>query len=186
MAGELCELMDSGSRDLSESCGQWFLVSTQTGREDLAALHLSRQGYRPFVPSSWRTIRHARKIRTERAAYFPGYLFVPLDLERDCWRPIDGTIGVLRVVKANGRPLPAPRGLVDALIAMTDATGSLDLVGAAPKPGQSARIIRGPFADQLVTIDSLKGAERVRVLLQLMNNTVPVEVSRQDLALSQV
>ncbi|MBP6689806.1 MAG: hypothetical protein KA153_07430, partial [Hyphomonadaceae bacterium] len=87
---------------------RWFLVNTQSGREQLASLHLARQGYRPFVPSSWRSIRHARKIRTVRAAYFPGYLFVPLDLERDRWRPIDGTVGVLRIVKASGRPQPAP------------------------------------------------------------------------------
>ncbi len=178
--------MDEAPQHLTPDRARWFLVNTQTGREDLASLHLSRQGYRPFVPSSWRSIRHARKIRTERSAYFPGYLFVPLALERDRWRPIDGTMGVLRLVKANGRPLPAPQGLVETLISMTDAAGSLDLVGAQLAPGQSAKIIRGPFADHLVTIESLKGGERVRVLLQLMTNTVPVEVSRQDLALSHV
>lgn len=178
--------MDSASPNLMPTQERWFLVNTQTGREELACLHLRRQGYRPFLPSTWRSIRHARKIRTERAAYFPGYLFVPLDVKCDRWRPIDGTIGVLKIVKANGRPLPAPIGLVEGLIELTDATGSLDRVGAELAPGQSAKIIRGPFADQLVTIEGLRGPERVRVLLQLMNNTVPIEVSRQDLALSQV
>lgn len=176
--------MESPAPQPSSANERWYLVNTQTGREELASLHLRRQGYRPFVPSSWRSIRHARKIRTERAAYFPGYLFVPLDVASDRWRPIDGTIGVLRLIKANGRPLPAPVGLVENLLALTDANGSLDLVGADLAPGQSAKIIRGPFADQLVTIDALKGAERVHVLMQIMNNIVPLEVSRQDLALT--
>lgn len=180
--------MESQNPTASKPASQerWCLVNTQSGREQLASLHLSLQGYRPFVPTSWCSIRHARKIRTVRVAYFPGYLFVPLDLDRDRWRPIDGTVGVLRLVKANGRPLPAPAGLVETLLSMTDPTGALDLVGARLAPGQSARIIRGPFADQLVTIESLKSGDRVRVLLQLMSNTVPVEVSRQDLALTQV
>ena len=161
---------------------RWFLVNTQSGREQLASLHLARQGYRPFVPSSWRSIRHARKIRTERVAYFPGYLFVPLDFERDRWRPIDGTVGVLRIVKASGRPQPAPIGLVEALIEMVGADGALDLAGAQLKVGQSVRLIRGPFAEQFAIVSSLGDAERVRVLLAMMGQSIPVEVARQDLA----
>ncbi len=161
---------------------RWFLVNTQSGREQLASLHLARQGYRPFVPSSWRSIRHARKIRTERVAYFPGYLFVPLDLDRDRWRPIDGTVGVLRIVKASGCPQPAPVGLVEALLDMVGADGALDLAGPELKPEQIVRIIRGPFAEQFAKVESFGGEERVRVLLTMMGQTIPVEVARQDLA----
>lgn len=163
---------------------RWFLVNAQTGREALACAHLERQGYRPFLPSTWRSIRHARKIRTERCAFFPGYLFVPLDLDRDRWRPIDGTIGVLRLVKAEARPLPAPAGLVETLIAAMGGDGALDLVGAQLEPGQCVRIIRGPFADALATVDAMSANDRVRVLLSLMNQCVPVDFSRQDLALA--
>lgn len=145
-------------------------------------MHLSLQGYRPFVPSSWRSIRHARQIRTVRSAYFPGYLFVPLDLERDRWRPIDGTVGVLRIVKASERPLPAPVGLVEALLEMVGEDGALDLAGARLQPGQTVRLIRGPFAEQFAIVDGLGVAERVRVLLMMMGQTIPVEVARQDLA----
>lgn len=161
---------------------RWFLVNSQSGREQLASMHLARQGYRPFVPSTWRSIRHARKIRTERVAYFPGYLFVPLDLERDRWRPIDGTVGVLRIIKASGRPHAAPIGLVEALVDLVGADGALDLAGAQLKPGQSVRLIRGPFAEQFAKVESFGGAERVRVLLAMMGQTIPVEVARQDLA----
>jgi transcriptional antiterminator RfaH len=170
--------------DVLDRTERWFLVNTQSGREWLAGEHLTRQGFRPFIPCTWRSVRHARKIRTARAAYFPGYLFVPLDLELDRWRPIDGTVGVLRIVKANDRPLAAPLGLVESLRAATGGDGVLDLAGPSLARGQSVRLIRGPFAEQLGVIDCLRDADRVRVLLTLMNQTIPVELSRQDLALA--
>lgn len=161
---------------------RWFLVNAQTGREPLAAQHLSRQGFRPFLPTTWRTIRHARQIRNERTAFFPGYLFVALDLEHDRWRSIDGTIGVVRLIKADGRPSSAPRGLVETLIEATGEDGVLDLVGGVLREGESVRIIRGPFADQLAVVQQMTGPDRVRVLLTMMNQSVPVDVVRADLA----
>lgn len=166
-----------------DSSERWFLVNAQTGREELAAQHLLRQGYRPFVPTTWRSIRHARKIRTVKAAYFPGYLFVPLDLDRDRWRPIDGTVGVLRIVKADGKPLPAPVGLVEGLVALTGDDQALDLAGAL-EPGSDVRFVRGPFANQLAVVEGMKGPDRVRVLLHMMRQSVRIETARADLAVA--
>ena len=54
-----------------------------TGREVLAAEQLERQGFRAFLPKQLKTVRHARKVRVALGAYFPGYLFVELDLAAD-------------------------------------------------------------------------------------------------------
>jgi transcription antitermination factor NusG len=70
------------------------------------------------------------------------------------------------------------------LRAATGGDGVLDLAGPSLARGQSVRLIRGPFAEQLGVIDCLRDADRVRVLLTLMNQTIPVELSRQDLALA--
>lgn len=156
---------------------RWFAVQTKTGREALAELNLRRQGYDTFLPSSYRTVRHARKILTTRVAFFSGYLFAALDLETERWRAIDGTIGVLRLVKAADRPLAAPRGLVETMISATGVDGALDLAGALA-PGASARLIQGPFADQLVVVERMSGSDRVRVLLSMLHQIVPMEVAR--------
>lgn len=160
---------------------RWYAVQAKTGHEALAELNLRRQSYETFLPCSYRTIRHARQIRTTRAAFFPGYLFTALDLEIDRWRCIDGTIGVLRLIKADERPLAAPQGLVEAMIAVTGEDGALDLA-AGLEPGATVRVIGGPFADQLATVERMNGPDRVRVLLSMMNQTVPIELWRGALA----
>src|SRR5277367_4580277 len=89
------------------SSERWFLVQTQAKREFGAALQLEAQEFRIFLPHVLKTVRHARKTRTIKAAAFPGYLFVALDIRRDRWRSINGTIGVSRLITGgNGAPLP--------------------------------------------------------------------------------
>jgi transcriptional antiterminator RfaH len=160
---------------------RWYAVQAKTGQETLAELNLRRQSYETFLPCSYRTIRHARQIRTVRSAFFPGYLFAAFDPDAARWRSIDGTIGVLRLLKADDSPLPAPKGLVEALIAATKEDGALDLAGALA-PGAAVRVICGPFADQLAVVEKMSGPDRVRVLLSIMNQKVPLEVRRSALA----
>ncbi|QGZ93391.1 hypothetical protein DSM104635_00201 [Terricaulis silvestris] len=85
------------------------------------------------------------------------------------------------LIKANDRPLATPAGLVQTLIAASGADGMLDL-SRSLRPGAAARVIGGPFADQLAIVERMTGPDRVRVLLSIMNQTVPVEVERGALA----
>jgi transcription elongation factor/antiterminator RfaH len=169
---------------LSPSRQRWYLVNTQTGRERLAMDHLERQDYRVFTPWTRKTVRHARKINTVRAAFFPGYVFVALDMSRQRWRPIDGTVGVLRIVKAGVAPVAAPDGLVETFIAAGDEEGYVSF-GADLAVGDGVRIMAGPFADRLAVVEALPGPDRVRVLLEFMNQGVRVELDARDVTTSR-
>jgi transcriptional antiterminator RfaH len=153
--------------------GGWFLVHAKTGRELVAQANLQRQGYRTFLPLERRTVRHARRIRETFAAYFPGYLFVALDLSRQAWRPINSTLGVLRLVAAPDGPTPAPAALMRTLRSASDAQGVMTLQREW-EPGAAVRIASGPFADQLGVVEGLGGADRVRVLLSIMQGEVRI------------
>lgn len=163
---------------------RWYVVNTQAKRELVAANNLRRQNYEVFLPCTWRTVRHARKVTSVKAGYFPGYLFVLLDLDLDRWRPIESTVGVLRIIKGGDRPLATPDGLIQALLAATGPDGVLDLADPVTRPGQSVRITRGPFADQLAIVERSSGEDRVRVLLSVLGQQAPVDIVRYDLAVA--
>ena len=118
-----------------------------------------------FSPKRHKTVRHARKLRHVDAAFFPRYLFVGLDLDRDRWRSVNGTYGVASLVMQNSRPHPVPRGVVEALIASADARGIL-LFGERLKVGGTIRLLAGAFAEQLATLESMDDLGRIRVLLE--------------------
>ena len=100
--------MSAGSR--------WHVIYTLPRMEAVAQGQLDRQGFEVFFPRIWETRRHARRTETVRAFMFPRYGFACFDPERDCWRSINGTIGVSGLVMARERPQPVPQGVVGAMV----------------------------------------------------------------------
>jgi transcriptional antiterminator RfaH len=156
---------------------RWYVAQTLARREIGAALQLQRQGFHTFLPQMLKTVRHARKMRTIRTAVFPGYVFVKLDLSRDRWRAVNGTINVSRLVMAEDRPLPVPGGVVEALEAYGDASG-LCHFDRDLKVNDKVRVVAGPFAQIIGRIATLDDKGRARVLLEIMGGAVMATLER--------
>lgn len=158
---------------------RWYAVQCQPNRERAAALHLANQTFQTFLPLRNKTRRHARKIEAVRVPFFPGYLFVELDLARDRWRSVNGTFGVARLVMQGDLPAPAPRGFVETL---QSACAAIDVVEwrADLTVGQAVRLLTGPFAGLVGELNRMIDSDRVRVLLEIMGGHFPVSVPRYD------
>lgn len=159
---------------------RWYVVGSLPGMEERAEWHLRRQGFVPFLPRQKRTVRHARRILVRRAAFFPGYMFVALDIDVDRWRSVNGTFGVRSLIVQGHRPVPCPPGLVEQLIAFTDAEGLLDF-SSVLQAGNTVRIVSGPFADLVGMLEKLDSANRARVLLKIMSGEIAVSMDVKDL-----
>ena len=161
---------------------RWFVVHSLPHREWGAKGHLENQGYRTFLPRRLKTRRHARKLETVLAPLFPRYLFIALELNRDRWRPVNGTFGVSRLIMDGERPRPVPRGVVEALVAASDARDVLCFDGGGLlKIGERFQVLAGPFADKFGVLERLGDHGRVRLLLEIMGGCVPVEMSSENL-----
>lgn len=123
------------------------------------------------MPKRLKTVRHARKMSTVEAPFFPRYLFIVLDLGRDQWRKVNGTFGVARLVMRGDEPHPVPYGVVETMIASADISGFLDLAEKL-RVGGPVRLMAGPFADQLAILEELDDSGRVRVLLDILGRQV--------------
>lgn len=157
---------------------RWYAVQSQPHREQIAVRHLLRQEFEVFLPSYAKTVRHARRMTTRQAAFFPGYLFVRLALGHQRWRSINGTVGVRSLVTLGEHPVPLPKGLVEALIA-SSADGSVrppDTLAV----GDKVRLFTGPFAGLVGTIWHMSSTERVGVLLDLIHSNVKVNLHREQ------
>ncbi|MER8370165.1 transcription termination/antitermination NusG family protein [Mesorhizobium sp. M1378] len=159
---------------------RWYAAGVFPGKEHVAERHLRIQGFQPFVPRCEKTVRHARRLETRSAAYFPGYMFIALDLALQRWRSINGTFGVRSLVMQGDWPLPVPSGLVERLIELTGRDGLLDFSGGLAA-GASVRILSGPFAEMIGRLDRLDSAGRARVLVAIMNGEIPVDLDARDL-----
>ena len=159
---------------------RWYLVHTRPNGERKAEINLEAQGFKTFLPQIEKTIRHARRLTTVRRPLFARYLFVSLDIARDRWVSINSTIGVSRLVVHEGRPAAVPSGIVETLLAHSDA--GLTRLDHSLAQGQRVRILSGPLADFTATIMRLDERRRVDVLLEVMGSAVSVSVDRRTLA----
>ena len=158
---------------------RWYAVHTLPTAELRAQTNLRNQDFRTFLPKRYKTIRHARRLLTVAAAFFPRYLFVAFDAQQRQWRRINGTFGVSRLVMRGEAPHPVPSGVVEALLAASDADGFLQH-GLELKVGSPVRLLAGPFAEQLAILEDLDDAGRVRVLLDILGRSVSLSTEANN------
>ncbi len=156
---------------------RWFAAITQPQREGVAIDNLRRQGFFTFAPLERVVRRHARKTIATTAPVFRGYVFIRMDPTRARWRSINGTLGVRSLVTSCDIPLAVKPGVIETLIASTDADGVLEFVDSL-QPGMTVRLKEGPFAEQLGVIERLDGRNRLVLLMSLMGGQVRTGVSR--------
>lgn len=147
--------------------GSWYCVYTQPRKESLAAENLEIQSYQCFLPTITKTVRHARKSTRIKAALFPRYLFVHVDIGVRAWRPIRSTIGVTELVLQNERPKPVPNGVVERLLAAVNDDGHVDFRDDI-EVGQDVRLLSGPFFNLVGTLQRMDDRGRVEVLLTIL------------------
>lgn len=158
---------------------RWFVVETQPRAERLAVSHLERQGFPALCPHFRKTRRHARRVQSVLAPVFPGYAFVQFDPARHQWRAINGTTGVRRLVAASPmRPQPMPEGVMQLILARCEGDVMTSLVPQVA-PGDEVRLVSGPFAGRLATVEGLDDRGRVRLLLDVLGGVTPVDVARE-------
>ena len=111
--------------------------------------------------------------------YFPGYLFLQVDLEQIGFSILQWMPFSLGLVSFGGQPAMIPDSLVHAVrqrLEQINATGGEQLPGL--KRGEEVVISGGPFSGYEAIFDqSLQGSERVRVLLKLLaKKELPLEL----------
>ena len=159
------------------SSARWYAVKCQPNREAMACAHLLNQNFEVFLPRGQRVRRHARKVDVVLAPFFPGYLFVRLDVTRDRWRCVNSTHGVSHLVMQGAGPAAVPAGIIEQLQARCDDRGVLDM-DSQLKPGQPVRILTGALADFVVELERQDAADRVSVLLTILGKPTSVVLPR--------
>jgi transcriptional antiterminator RfaH len=147
---------------------KWYALRSKPNREEALCREVDSRGYLTFYPRL--QVRpanpRARKIRP----YFPGYLFVQANLLQVglsifSWLPYSRGL-----VCFGGEPAEVPEVLIQGIrrrVNEVNAEGSEQLLDF--KPGDTVIMQEGPFAGYKAVFDArLKGTQRVRVLLELL------------------
>ena len=154
---------------------RWYAVAARHRHEATARFNLERQGFAAYLPRYRKRRIHARKVDWIDAPFFPGYLFVSLDLDRDVWRPVLSTVGVRSIVSNMGLPVPVPEMVISEIRDREDEEGYVKVNHTSGlRRGDRVEISAGPLAGTFGLFDSLRDSEKVIVLLNLMGRLAKV------------
>ncbi len=147
---------------------KWYVLRSKPNKEVILWRELTAHGFDCFYPQL-----HVRPVnprsRTVRP-YFPGYLFLHVDMEETMtsmiqWMPFSSGF-----VSFGGLPATVPDTLIQAIGRHVDdinAAGVDQVAGL--KQGEAIIIEGGPFEGYEAVFDTrLPGARRVQVLLKLL------------------
>jgi transcription antitermination factor NusG len=147
----------------------WFVLQSKPRKEEFLCGQLAShrlEFYCPRIPV--RTVNpRARKMMP----YFPGYVFVHVDLEQVQLSSLRWMPGALGVVSVDREPAYVPESLLAAIrTRVSDFNRFSGNAGPARfQAGADVLIQYGPFAGYKAIFDAgLPGSERVRVLLSLL------------------
>ena len=157
----------------------WYALRSKSRKEDVVWRQVRSQGYEVFYPllKVQPVNPRARKLKP----YFPGYMFVNVDIERIGISAFQWMPHALGLVCFGDEPAIVPENLIYAIKKRVDEISAAggELFAGLQK-GDAILISDGPFAGYEAIFDArVPGSERVRVLLQLLNSQrqVPLELT---------
>ena len=82
---------------------KYYVVHTKPNQENKAVINLKRQGLkRGYLHLKKLSFKNKKTVKKE--PFFPGYIFVILDVFNDDWSKIQNTFGVKYLITSDGVP----------------------------------------------------------------------------------
>ncbi len=166
---------------------RWYIVQTYVGRE-LAAMEalqsrIATQGWQELfgeivVPTEDVVeMRGGKKHRSKRK-FFPGYLFVQMEMNDDTWYMVRNLPWVSGFVGGNSdHPVPMTEQDVNEILSRIQDGADKPRPKTSFAPGEVVRITEGPFADFDGVVDSVNYEKnRLVVLVSIFGRATPVEL----------
>lgn len=171
--------MQDGAAD---SVARWFACRTRSRAENRVGDLLDRSGFESYVPRYARVRQWSDRKKSVEFALFPGYMFSRFEPTRlaDVLR----TPGLVDVVRVAGRPAPVSEeelNSVRALLRGARRAGIKPHPAHFLEPGQSVRVVSGPFSGMRGTLTEKRGRSHVVVRLRTLRQAVAVEMDRRHL-----
>ena len=170
---------------------KWYFVHTYSGHENkvrhaikatVEQMDAKDKVFHVVVPTEDEIEIRDGQRRTVKRKLYPGYVLVQtIELKEgdpdsdEAWHMIRNTTGVTGFVSSGTRPVPLSQDEVNHILRAMRMEQTR--VRVAFVPGQSIRIVDGPFEDFVGTVDEINTEKgRVKVVVNMFGRETPVEL----------
>ncbi len=177
------EITEEEKKAASENA-RWYIVHTYSGHENKVAKQLQQRvesmGFANRIFDIIVPVRDTIKVshgkkETIKEKIFPGYVLVKMILDDESWLLVRTTQGVTAFIGAGNKPTPISAKEVEAI--QNFMKMEQPLYKTSFSKGEAVKIVDGPFADFLGTIDEIDETKgKLKVLVSIFGRETPVEL----------
>src|SRR5258706_5735030 len=147
----------------------WHVIRSKPNKDVLLFKQLQAHGFETYFPQL--NVKPVNPRASKTQPYFPGYLFVKLDLQSIGFSLLEWMPYSLGLLRFGGDAAHISEELIRIIQKQLVDSESKTSISPAIQPGDLLTIQRGPFAGYKAMFDiALSGTERARVLLLLLQN----------------
>jgi len=179
------KMMEQIKSEVAEKDKSWYVIHTYSGYEDRVKSNLEQRvksmdsGHEIFqvvVPEETVSeVKNGQRKDNVKHKILPSYVLVQMKMTDQSWNVVRNTPGVTGFVGSGTKPSPLPDNEVNRILKQMTSESPKLKIGL--HPGQSVRVIDGPFVDFMGTINEVNEEKgKVRVMLTLFGRETSVEL----------
>ena len=169
---------------MSENLAKWFAIHTRSHFEQKVYDGFSGKSIEAFLPKVQVMSRRKDRRKKILIPLLPGYVFVRTDLNPDTYWNIIKTIGVVRMIGFEGKPVPANDEEIASLMIL-DGTDRTVHNRTFMQRGDRVMIMEGPLKGLIGFYLQHKGnTDKVVVSIELLHRSLAIEI--EDWALEKL
>ena len=181
---ELTNKTVSADQESAKAKAKWYIVHTYSGHENkvksaieqrIITMNLKDYIFDILVPVHNKIVIRKGKKETVSEKIFPGYIIIKMILNDNSWLAVRTTQGVTSFIGISNKPTEVSEEEVSNIQKfMTVASPSFK---SNLTVGEAVKIIDGPFAEFLGSIESIDEERgKVKVLVSIFGRETPVEL----------
>jgi len=173
----------------------WYTLRVISGKEkkirenilfELSTADLSKNVENILVPTENVLEMRDGKKKIKEKVFFPGYLLIHLDMNKETKYVVENVNGVMSFVGSNGNPESLKPDEVKRFLGDHDGgDGPIKVTEAAPfKVGDSVKVKDGPFIDFSGVVQEVSHEkQKLKVSVSIFGRSTPVELDYLQVAL---
>ncbi|MFQ5769277.1 MAG: transcription termination/antitermination protein NusG [bacterium] len=171
---------------MSEVEKKWYAIHVLSGHEkkvkaylesEISRIGLADKISQILIPSEEVTEMRDGKRKVKNKVFFPGYMLVEVELDKETQHVILNTPGVTNFVGPRNKPQALHKEEIDRILGRVEESMSQEVLDVPFRIGDPIKVTDGPFTDFTGFVEEInKEKKKVKVLVSIFGRSTPVEL----------
>ena len=166
---------------------EWYTLRVISGKEkkirDNILYEVETEGMKDvvtdiLVPSENIIEMKDGKKKVRNRVFFPGYLLINMDMDKEARYLVENTTGVMSFVGPQGEPEPVKSDEINRIIGVVESGDAREVVKTLYRVGDHVKVTDGPFVEFSGYVQEVNAEkQKLKVSVSIFGRPTPVELN---------